>query len=338
MNRRQSELDSQSPRRRQPAICVLVCCLAISSVVLLVACRPAETGTTATMPIPVTPITAMSLPSNEPFYDLPPTQVLPTPQLTPTTWPTPQIPVAMNIDQKLDVAYKSDQKLDVFWPSSSNGWPIVVILHGGQVPKTSVRSLAKALAGQGAVVFVPEYQSYEPPPDRIFKGPEDAACAVRFARANGPGYGGIPERVVVIGHSAGGAYGALIALTGDQFHGDCLVSEGSAIPDLFIGLDGIYDFLRYIPEVYLRGAPAEEWLRVSPLVQVHSVPSSGYPPFHLFVGKETELLQNAQAFRDALLDAGYEASLIQFPGVDHMYIASGHNANTVWAILNLLRN
>jgi acetyl esterase/lipase len=209
-------------------------------------------------------------------------------------------------------------------------------LHGGRVDKELARGLGRALAAQGAVVFIPEYQSYEPPADRITKGPEDAACALRLARAKGVDFGGDPNRVILVGHSAGGAFGALVALAGDEYHGDCLVTGETALPDLFIGLDGAYDILRYTPESRLREAPPEQWLRISPYATIGIAPLRPDLSFHLFVGLEEGLLQDAQAFRDALHGAGYHVSLTQFPGVDPMYMASGNHANMVWAISTLM--
>jgi acetyl esterase/lipase len=277
----------------------------------------------------------------QPKFDLPPTQIFPTPLVTPTSAPTPRLQVGMEISEQSDIRYKSNQKLDVFSPLLQMDWPIVVILHGGEVNKKSVRSLGIALAEQGVVVFTPEYQSYTPLPnqipDQIRTSVEDAACAVRFARAHGSEFGGDPHQIIVVGHSAGGAFGAAISLAGDQFYGDCLVHEGSAIPNIFIGLDGAYDINRYTREERLRMAPPNEWKVWSPYTYVDTTPHLGNIPYYLFVGKETELLQDAQAFRDALIENGYTVTLTQFPGVDHMYIASGNHANTVWAILSIIQ-
>ena len=272
-----------------------------------------------------------------PTFVLPPTQVFPTPLITPTKAPTPQLPTGMEIDEHPNIHYKSNEKLDVYSPLLKKDWPIVVILHGGGVDKKSVRSLGIALAEQGVVVFTPEYQSYEPPPDQILTGVTDAACAVRYARANGSEYGGNPHQIIVVGHSAGGAFGAVISLAGDQYHGDCLINEGSAVPDIFIGLDGAYDILRYTPEERLRMASPDEWKLMSPYTYIGTASDKSKVSFHLFVGKEMELLRDAQAFKDALIENGYTVFLMQFPGVDHMYIASGNHANTVWAILSIIK-
>jgi acetyl esterase/lipase len=268
-----------------------------------------------------------------------PTRAFPTPLATPFPAATPQLPQGMEIIEQLDFNFTSRRDIDLYAPASGDGWPIAVLLHGGGVNKTTLRSLGRALAAQGVVAYVPEYQSYGAPPDGILTGVEDAACAVRFARARGGEYGGDPQKMIVIGHSAGGAFGAVVALAGDWFHGDCYVTEGSAIPDVFIGLDGAYDIIRYTAEAALRRAPAEEWALMGPYAHIGSEPVPQGISFHLIAGGSiTELLQDAQAFETALADQGYEVTLTVFAGVDHMYVASGHNARTVAAILEIIGN
>jgi acetyl esterase/lipase len=203
--------------------------------------------------------------------------------------------------------------------------------------KGSMSGLASAIAGQGAVVFSAEWRSGAPSSvAEIAQGAEDAACAVRFARAHGAEYGANGKRVVLVGHSAGGGIGALVMLAGDDFHGDCLTAEGSALPDAFVGLDGTYDVISFIPEGVLREAPAA-CARISPFAYVGREPIRAGSRFVLFVSDNRLLQQQAQAFRDALRAAGYDVSLAQIPGVDHLAIGSGSVPETLGAIVDLLR-
>jgi acetyl esterase/lipase len=192
------------------------------------------------------------------------------------------------------------------------------------------------VAEHGAAVFVPEYQSSEQPAGGIARGAEEVGCAVRFAKAHAAEYGGDRERVIIVGHSGGGSFGALVALAGEQFVGDCLVPAGDATPDMVIGLDGAYHLPRYVSPETLGAAPAEEWQRITPYTYVDAGARRRGLTFHLFVGLEQELLQDAQAFRDVLQAAGYEVTLTQFPGIDHMRMASDRHENTVWAIVTLM--
>lgn len=77
------------------------------------------------------------------------------------------------------------------------------------------------------MVITPTYRSSKPQGEQITReiitaGWQDAACALRFARAKAADYGGDPARVIVVGYSGGGTAGAVMALAGDDFDGDCL--------------------------------------------------------------------------------------------------------------------
>ena len=145
-------------------------------------------------PTPLLPATS-GVPSAVPTAQAPaaPTPLLPA---TPTYQPTPDMPtptLSTLLDRHLetnvakDIAYTSEQKMDIYSPIMPGDWPIVVVLHGGGCStKSEVQGISQAIAQRGAVVFAPQYRSSEPllPSDLITQGPEDAACAVRFARAN----------------------------------------------------------------------------------------------------------------------------------------------------------
>jgi acetyl esterase/lipase len=242
---------------------------------------------------------------------------------------------ALPVTKTADLAYTSELALDVFAPATAGNWPVVVVVPFG-MGKGSMSGLASAIAGQGAVVFSAEWRSSAPSSvAEIGEGAEDVACAVRFARAHGAEYGANEKRVVLVGHSAGGGVGALMMLAGDEFHGDCLTTEGSAVPDAFVGLDGTYDVISFIPEGVLRAAPAE-CARISPFTYVGREPIRAGSRFVLFVSDNRLLLQHGQAFRDALHAAGYDVSLARIPGVDHLAIASGSVPETVGAIAALM--
>ena len=156
--------------------------------------------------------------------------------------------MALALKETLDISYTSERSLDVYAPQQSGEWHGGVFLHGGGMNKGSIKGVSRVIAGRGAVVFAPTWHSTE---SNVLDaqgepvGFNDAACAVRFARAQAAEYGGDPSHIVLIGHSAGGAAGATVTLAGDDFHGDCVVQEGSALPDAFVGLDGAYELPKY---------------------------------------------------------------------------------------------
>ena len=142
-----------------------------------------------------------------------------------------------------DVPFTSLLTLDVLAPDTPGTYPVVVIFHGGGWVGGSpddIAPLAEALAAAGAVVFNAPYRL-------ALRGGgypmtfEDASCAVRFARQHAAGFGGDPGFVTVVGYSAGAHIGAITALTGDSFSGDCVVESGNALPNGFVGVAGPYD-------------------------------------------------------------------------------------------------
>ena len=243
-------------------------------------------------------------------------------QPTATFAPTP-IPLALNED--LDVPYTSERALDVFAPQQPGKWPVVIFLHGGGLNKGSVKGVSRVIAGRGAVVFAPTWRSSESTVlDEQSQpvGYNDAACAVRFARANAADYRGDPSRIVLIGHSAGGAAGATIALAGDDFYGDCLVQEGSALPDAFVGLDGAYELPKYTSESTIKKTSAEAWAAVNPYTYINRQPIRQGVEFYINTGLEQELVADGTRLAQALQAAGYTVKYREFPGTDHMSMAS----------------
>jgi acetyl esterase/lipase len=223
------------------------------------------------------------------------------------------------VTKAVDLPYSGNQRLDVYAPAATGRWPVVVVLHAGGGTKEVMSDLAEAIAGRGAVVFIPTY--YSLPTREAWQGAVQVACAMRYARAQASRYGGDGARVMLVGYSAGGGFGALMLLAGDDLHGDCLTQEGSALPDAFVGLDGAYDLLHFVPTEELRAKPAE-WRRISPFTYVDRQPLRTGVPILFLVGEFTDARQHAQAFRDALQSAGYAVWIESVPGVDHDGMAS----------------
>jgi len=257
------------------------------------------------------------------------TQRLPTPESYPTAAVIP-LPAPLQINDKTDLPYNSYELLDVFSPVSAGSWPVVIVLHGGGVTKASVSDLARAIAGLGAVVFAPSYDTSTGPENYA----EDVACAIRFGRAHASQYGGKDDRVIVVGTSLGGMAGALMMFAGDEFKGDCLTRQGSAFPDAEISLDGGFDPIPYAPKETCQSEPGV-CLKIDPFTYISRKPIRNGVRFVLLVGEFSDAQKDSQAFRDALLTAGYEVSLAQIPGLDHMEM-SMPGPETLSAIMSLL--
>jgi len=133
--------------------------------------------------------------------------------------------------------------LDVYRPPPGDGRPkpVLVFFYGGawsSGEKATYPFAALALAGRGFVTVVPDYRLV--PEVRYPAFLQDNAAAVRWARDNAARYGGDPDRIVLVGHSAGAYNAAMLAL-------DPRWLEAAGAPRTAVrawaGLAGPYDFL-----------------------------------------------------------------------------------------------
>ncbi|OYU36376.1 alpha/beta hydrolase [Novosphingobium sp. PASSN1] len=144
------------------------------------------------------------------------------------------------------VRYGSDpaQKLEMIVPADSAArkgpLPIVVFIHGGgwrSGDPHDYRFIARALAPEGYAVVLAGYRLY---PKARYPGMlEDGAAALRWVANNAAAYGGDPQRIVLMGHSAG-AYNAVMLGLDQRW----LAARGLSANALrgVVGLAGPYDF------------------------------------------------------------------------------------------------
>ncbi len=224
------------------------------------------------------------------------------------------------------VAYGPDdrQRLDVYAPTAptpkgadASGHPVVVFVYGGSWTGGDRRHygfLGHALAARGFVTVIPDYRLVPEVSYPAFV--EDAAAAVRWARAHAPAHGGDPERIAVAGHSAG-AYNALM-LASDPKYTD------PASPDHLplaaaVGLAGPYDFLPLDVRATRRafaGAPD------LPATQPVNIVTADGPPLLLAHGAEDTTVRpaNSRALAEAARSQGRAVRLEIYPDTGHAEI------------------
>lgn len=219
-----------------------------------------------------------------------------------------------------DVAYGKlgRQKLDVYRPREGAApRPVVVFFYGGSWETGSRDAylfVGEALASRGFVAVVPDYRIF--PEVRFPSFLEDAAAAVAWAKRHAAEYGGDPERVFVMGHSAGAHLAAMVALD-PQF----LAREGLTPAALsgFIGLAGPYDFLPLKRET-LKAifAPQETIARTQPINFV----TASAPPAFLATGETDAEVSPGNSLRLAakLREKGVAVTERRYPSVNHYTI------------------
>lgn len=209
-----------------------------------------------------------------------------------------------------------DLALDLYLPEADASPPLVVFFYGGswqQGERHWYAFVGQALARHGLAVAIPDYRKL---PFPAFM--EDAAEAVAWLKARGPGLGYDPDRVVVMGHSAGAHIAALLA-TDPQY----LARYDLSPADLagVIGLAGPYDFLpvrsRSLRAVF--GDDPARHRRSQPITHV----DGDEPPFLLLHGRDDRLVEPGNSTRMAkrLRAHGVPVELHLLPDVGHAALA-----------------
>ncbi|MCX9145797.1 alpha/beta hydrolase [Erythrobacter sp. WG] len=134
------------------------------------------------------------------------------------------------------------QSLDIWAPNDQSAAPLPVVIfwYGGGWAKgdrTSYAFAGRALAKAGFLVVIPDYRKVPQVHFPAFL--DDGAEAVAWVQANIAQHGGDPERVAVMGHSAGAYQAVMLALDAKRL-------AAAGVPPGFIkagvGLSGPYDF------------------------------------------------------------------------------------------------
>jgi acetyl esterase/lipase len=211
------------------------------------------------------------------------------------------------------------QKLDLYRPTPARGappgaLPIIVFLYGGswqEGTREGYGFAGRAFASRGFLVAVPDYRLVPEVHYPAFL--EDSAAAVRWVRANAARFGGDPDRMVLVGHSAGAYNAAMLALDPRWLGGDRAAIRG------FAGLAGPYDFLPLDLAVTQAAFGRERDL---PSTQPINHASAGDPAALLLHGAAdtTAYPRNSQALAERLRSAGVAAELKIYPEIGHVGI------------------
>jgi acetyl esterase/lipase len=284
----------------------------------------------------------------------------------------PSAPDAYEVERVWDVAYYSGpgadsvrHRLDLFLPRGQKGYPVVVLVHGGAWVMGDNRccglysAVGEFLASRGVGVALPNYRL-----SPGVKHPEhvkDVARAVAWVRAHSADFGGCPNQIFLVGHSAGGHLAALLA-TDERY----LKAEGLCSADIrgVIVLGGVYRIPAGNLEVTLGGVPpqaigldkvvplrGDSRRTAAGLPGVPGIPLSvnlygpvfgndpqarreasplhhvrpGLPPFLLFSAEHDlpTLPGMAKEFHRALRDEGVEARWVTIKGRNHNSLMFG---------------
>ena len=210
--------------------------------------------------------------------------------------------------------------LDVCRPKSATAAPVIVFFYGGgwrSGSKRTYRYVAKALARRGYVAVLPDYRIY--PQARYPDFLDDGAQAVRWVKDNAKRFGGDPQKIFLMGHSAGAHIAAMLALDATWLQKVGL-APGRDIAGL-IGVSGAYDFLP-VRDPDLRIIFGGE---NRPVTQPISYAEGRKSPALLLTGAADKVVSPGNTVRLAakLRSSGNDVTERLYPRIGHFTIMAG---------------
>jgi acetyl esterase/lipase len=220
--------------------------------------------------------------------------------------------------RRANILYGSDaqHRLDVYIPDKTGAAPrpLIVFWHGGRWSfgdKAEYRFVGAALAELGYVTVVPNYRHF---PQVLMPGfMDDAAQAAAWAAAHAGDFGADPDRLYLMGHSAGAHMAALLTLDPRYF-----AATGRPAPRVagLIGLSGPYDFLPlHEPDVQAMFGPPQLYPDSQPINFVR--PDA--PPMLLVHGLRDSQVwpKNSRNLATAQSALGVAVTLKLYPKLSH---------------------
>ncbi len=226
------------------------------------------------------------------------------------------------------------QKLDLRIPPQADNAPVLVMIHGGawcignrdNGNNGADSDKARFFTAHGIIYVTISYRL-----SPAVQHPEhvrDIAAALKYIHDHIAEYGGDPERIYVMGHSAGAHLAALVAI--DQRYIDAVKLPPQSLKGVIL-LDGAgYDLPRHIAELprfgMLRGCfikafteDSEKQKDASPALQVKA--DMHIPPFLMFyVSRRDDAKEQNTLLSNVLKRNGYLARTVPVDSKTHASI------------------
>ena len=208
--------------------------------------------------------------------------------------------------------------------------PAILQIHGGGFIIGSVQAehagSVLLAAGLGAVVVSVEYRlaPEHPYPAAL----RDCYAALSYLCAEAPALGVDPDRVALMGASAGGGLAAATALLARDLGGPSLCFQMLQIPELDDRLETPSMRTFVDSPLWNRPLAVQSWRAyLGPLADAEDVPAhaaparaqdlTGLPPAYISTAENDPLRDEGITYGLRLLQAGVSVELHQFPGTFH---------------------
>lgn len=141
------------------------------------------------------------------------------------------------------VSHETTQDILVFAPDAEGSWPVVLALHGIGGDAYDMAAIATRLAGEGFVVFAPNYRSDLSSREGFLQAVRDGECGYRFARSIATEHGGdLDQPVTFVGWSLGATFALALGLTEQIDQSGEIVSCFTEVPraDVVVAISGCH--------------------------------------------------------------------------------------------------
>jgi acetyl esterase/lipase len=232
---------------------------------------------------------------------------------------------------------------DLYLPKRQGKTPVLVGVHGGGWQlgdRKFYRHWGSYLAKHGYAVFAIEYRLMKQGVKTWPGVVGDCKAAVQFVRANSGDFTLDPDRLGMIGDSAGAHLSALVALAGDeplfstQYRNDSYAATPANVKAV-IGFYGVYDMVAQWEHDQItrpRDSVTEKLLGCAPMVSrrtffeasplSYTTVDKNSTRFLLIYGREDDIVDPAtqsERFLTALKQAGFFVRTIVVPGAGHFW-------------------
>ncbi len=245
--------------------------------------------------------------------------------------PAPVYPTDVRVEA--DVTYLPEdrkEKADLYFPLEKAATPTaaILVIHGGgfndgEKSRNREISISRNMALRGYVAMSIDYRLRKTEGQVTWpQSLHDAKTAVRWLRKNADRLGIDPERIGVIGCSAGGNLAAMLATTGpaDGLDPASPYAEVPASVRCAVDFYGAVDLMNYhdmkmfaktrveAPELYKKASPINYVdAKDAPMLLVHGT------------ADETVPLSQSETLAAALKTAGVEHELVVIPDAPHTF-------------------
>ncbi len=214
--------------------------------------------------------------------------------------------------------------MDIYRPANTGKNPTLVVLYGGSWQNgnpSNNQEFSHYMAAQGYTVFAIAYR--HAPRDRFPAQLDDVRSALSFIKEHSAEYDADPERIALLGRSAGGHLAMLAAYQPDalpiravvNYYGPFNLTKGYREPPNPDPLN-----VRAVLEAFLGGTPdqlPQQYAKASPISYV----TRPLPPTLLVHGSRDHIVEVrfARNMHKRLRDANSTSVLLEIPRAEHSF-------------------